>query len=58
MTTETLPTILGATLFLDEAGDYPVLIVTAPKAAFTKPIVALCHSVAGNAGAAIRFDPT
>ena len=58
MNEQALPTAPGVTLFLDETGSFPVLIVTAPKAALTKPVVAVCHSAAGNAGAAIRFDPT
>lgn len=51
----TLPTIPDVTIFLDESRDYPALIVTAPKAALTKQIVALCHRVAGDNGATVEF---
>lgn len=46
----------GITLSLDETGRYPTLIVSGPRAAFTKPIVCLCHFIAGEQGAEIRFN--
>lgn len=58
--TQTLPAALpeNITLSLDETGDFPALIVTGPKPAFTRRIVATCHALAGDHGATIRFNVT
>jgi hypothetical protein len=55
----TLPTISPlVTLSLDETGEFPRVIVSAPRDALTRAVVAHCHAVAGEAGAGIEFRPT
>lgn len=45
----------GITLTLDETGDSPMLIVTS-TAPIPGGIMALCHALAGEAGAGIIFE--
>jgi hypothetical protein len=57
MTVRNLLTIPGVTLSLDEAGDFPALVVLCKGHTLDRKAVAECHRIAGEYGATIEFRP-
>lgn len=50
-----LPAIPGVRLEIEDDGGFPLLIVTAPRAAIKEDIVRAAHAAAGENGAGIEF---
>lgn len=51
-----LPTLPGVTIFFDESGAMPQLVITAQKnIKLPNAFISACHDFAGNNGATIEF---